>query len=147
MQNKIETLARQACDELEMYLVEVRIRGDKRQPIFEIFADTEKGITLKECEILTRTLQDLIDMDDNFQGNYRLNVSSPGLDRSLTRNFEFKRNIGQLLIVKLRSADGVIEKVGELAGFDDENLQLIVNEKMEIINRADLEEAKVKIKW
>ena len=54
MQEKIEMLARQACDDLNFFLVEVRIRGDRRQPIFEIYADTEQGITLKQCEILTR---------------------------------------------------------------------------------------------
>ena len=147
MQEKIEKLAKQTCDELNLILVEVRIRGDRRQPIFEIFADTETGITLKECEILTRDLQDRIDMDESFYENYRLNVSSPGLDRPLTHDFEYKRNIGQQLSIKLQTAEGTIEKIGELTGFDEKNLQILENGKSETINRSDIKEAKVKIKW
>jgi ribosome maturation factor RimP len=140
-------LAQQVCDELDFILVEVRIRGDKRQPVFEIFADTEKGITLKECENLTRELQDRIDMDNYFVGNYRLNVSSPGLDRPLVKDFEFRRNIGQLLNIKLESVERIIEITGELKGFDDMSLQLIIDGNSEIINRADVKEAKVKTRW
>lgn len=147
MQEKIEMLARQACDDLNFFLVEVRIRGDRRQPIFEIYADTEQGITLKQCEILTRDLQDRIDMDDQFSGDYRLNVSSPGLERPLVKDFEFKRNIGQQLNIKLHTEKGIIEKTGELTGFNDKSLQLLSNGNQETIERADIKEAKVKIKW
>lgn len=140
-------LARQACDDLNLFLVEVRIRGDKRQPIFEIFADTETGITLKECEMLTRELQDCIDMDEAFPENYRLNVSSPGLDKPLIWDFEFKRNIGQKLIIKLQSAKGAIEKIGKLTGFDKTSLQLSSDGMTEEIDRSEIIEAKVKIKW
>lgn len=147
MQKKIEMLAKQACDDLNLFFIEVRIRGERRQPIFEIFADTEPGITLKECEILTRELQDRIDMDESFSGNYRLNVSSPGLDRPLVQDFEFKRNIGQQLIIKLQSAEGTIEKIGELTGFDETSLQLLSDGNPETINRSDIKEVKVKIKW
>lgn len=147
MQEKIEQLAKQACDRLKLFFVEVRIRGDRRQPIFEIYADTETGITLKECEILTRELQDHIDMDDSFPGNYRLNVSSPGLDRPLVQDFEFKRNIGQQLIIKLQSEDKSIEKIGELIDFDDSSLQLLSDGETIKVNRSEIKEAKVKIKW
>ena len=147
MQEKIEQLAKQACGDLNLILVEVRIRGDRRQPIFEIFADTETGITLKECETLTRALQDRIDMDESFYDNYRLNVSSPGLDRPLVHDFEFKRNIGQQLIIKLQSAESTIEKIGELTGFNEKDLQLEAGGKSEKIKRSDIKEAKVKIKW
>jgi len=147
LQDKIEQLAKQACDDLNLFLIEVRIRGDRRQPVFEIFADTEKGITLKECEMLTRDLQDRIDLDDSFMENYRLNVSSPGLDRPLKQDFEYKRNIGQQLIIKLQSAEGIIEKIGELTGFNETSLELLSGHKPESINRSDIKEAKVKIKW
>ncbi len=140
-------LAKQACDDLNLFFIEVRIRGDQRQPIFEIFADTETGITLKECEKLTRELQDCIDMDETFPENYRLNVSSPGLDKPLVWDFEFKRNIGQQLLIKLRSAKGAIEKIGKLTGFDKTSLQLSSDGIIEVIKRSDIIEAKVKIKW
>ncbi|MEJ2542512.1 MAG: hypothetical protein P8Y99_00425 [Calditrichaceae bacterium] len=147
MQEKIEQLAKQACDRLKLFFVEARIRGDRRQPIFEIYSDTETGITLKQCELLTRELQDYIDMDDSFPGNYRLNVSSPGLDRPLVQDFEFKRNIGQQLIIKLQSAEKNTEKIGELIDFDDSNLQLLTDGNTVSINRSEIKEAKVKIKW
>ena len=147
MQVKIEKLAQQVCDDLDFFLVEIRIRGDRRQPIFEIFADTEKGITLKECETLTRELQDRIDMAGDFTENYRLNVSSPGLDRPLVKDYEFMRNMGQQLIIRFQSAENIIEKTGELAGVDDTSLQLLISGTLVTICRADIKEAKVKTKW
>jgi len=140
-------LAKQACDDLNLFFVEVRIRGDRRQPIFEIFADTEPGITLNECEKLTRELQDRIDMDESFPGNYRLNVSSPGLEKPLIQDFEYQRNIGKQLIIKLHCEAGVIEKTGELRGFDNTNLQLLAGGVTETFKRSEIKEAKVKIKW
>ena len=147
MQVKIEKLAQQVCDDLDFFLVEIRIRGDRRQPIFEIFADTEKGITLKECETLTRELQDRIDIAGDFTENYRLNISSPGLDRPLVKDYEFIRNMGQQLIIRFQSAENIIEKTGELAGVDDTSLQLLISGTLVTICRADIKEAKVKTKW
>ena len=144
---KIEKLAQQVCDDLDFFLVEIRIRGDRRQPIFEIFADTEKGITLKECETLTRELQDRIDIAGDFTENYRLNISSPGLDRPLVKDYEFIRNMGQQLIIRFQSAENIIEKTGELAGVDDTSLQLLISGTLVTICRADIKEAKVKTKW
>ena len=86
-------------------------------------------------------------MDDQFSGDYRLNVSSPGLERPLVKDFEFKRNIGQQLNIKLHTEKGIIEKTGELTGFNDKSLQLLSNGNQETIERADIKEAKVKIKW
>ena len=147
MQNKIEILAKQACGKLDLIFVDLRVRGDKRQPIFEIYADTEKGITLKECEVLTRELQDLIDMDDQFVGDYRLNVSSPGLDKPLKQDFEFKRNIGQQVNIKMNTEKGIVEKSGELTGFDNQCLQIMSKGGLETIERINIIEAKVKLKW
>ena len=76
MYNHIDDLARKACDDLKLHLVEVKIRGDRHKPVFEVFADSETGITLGECENLTRALQDYLDMDESIFGDYRLNVSS-----------------------------------------------------------------------
>jgi ribosome maturation factor RimP len=147
LQDLIEKLALKVCEDLGFYLVEVRVRGDKRQPVFEIYADTDKGITLKECEVLTRELKDRIDMHEEISGNYRLNVSSPGLDRPLERNYEFRRNIGQLLNVKIETGDAIVQKTGELKGFDENTLHLEISGNPEKIDRADVKEAKVKTKW
>lgn len=147
MHNRIEDLAKKACDDLKLHLVEVKIRGDRHKPVFEVFADGDTGITLGECENLTRALQDYLDMDESISGDYRLNVSSPGLDRPLIHNFEFKKNIGQLIIVKLLLADGIKEITGKLTGFDDNILELELKNKIQKINRSEIETAKVKIRW
>ena len=71
----------------------------------------------------------------------------PGLDRPLVHNFEFKKNIGQLIIVKLLLADGIKEITGKLTGFDDNILELELKNKIQKINRSEIETAKVKIRW
>ena len=86
-------------------------------------------------------------MAGDFTENYRLNVSSPGLDRPLVKDYEFIRNMGQQLIIRFQSAENIIEKTGELAGVDDTSLQLLISGTLVTICRADIKEAKVKTKW
>jgi ribosome maturation factor RimP len=147
MQYRIKELAQKVCEELNLYLIEVRIRGDQRNPIFEVFADSELGITLGQCEELTRKIQDELDISDFGLPNYRLNVSSPGVDRALEFDFEYKKNIGKNLIIKLQRSEDEDQITGKLTDFNEDELELEVDGSKRKIARNDVTEAKVKIQW
>ena len=147
MRVQIKELAKKACDELNLILIDVLIRGDQRNPIFEVFADSEDGITLGQCEALTRNIQDQLDMSDPGQQNYRLNVSSPGIDRALEFDFEFKKNIGKNLNIKLQKSDDKNQITGKLTDFNENELELEIDGKKQRVARDSIAEAKVKIQW
>lgn len=147
LKDKLEKIVDPICKAQNFFLVELKIKGDHRHPLFQIFVDSEKGITLGECEMLSRQIKDDMDIDDAFASNYRLDVSSPGLDRSLQHDFEFKKNIGQVLIVKKQTEGGTQTVTGKLNDFTEHSIQLETAEGELIIERVNIDQAKVKIQW
>ena len=63
--------------------VDIIIRGDNHQRIIELFIDGEKGITTDDCSNVSRAVKEAIETEGLIGTNYRLDVSSPGVDRSL----------------------------------------------------------------
>lgn len=147
MQQRIHRLAQKACAELNLFLIDAKVRGTAHKPQVDIIADSESGITLKDCENLTRAMQDLLDVDEAITGNYRLNVSSPGIDRPLMEDYEFRRNIGHPVTVKLQTAEGEKQLIGKLCGFNDEFIELDQDKEKKQIKRSEVQWVKVKIQW
>ncbi|MBN2425977.1 MAG: hypothetical protein JXR46_15130 [Calditrichaceae bacterium] len=147
IQQKLEEKIGPLCKELNLYLLEVKIKGERRHPVFQVYVDNEKGVTLGECEKLTRMIQDEIDMDDDFNVNYRLDVSSPGVGHPLKYDFEYKKNIGRLLAVSLNENGEELSVEGILKEITEKALVLeIKNESKEIL-RENVKQAKVKVQW
>jgi len=142
---KLERIVKPICEAENLHLVEIKIRGDAKKPVFEIYADSEKGINLGQCEKLSRLIQDELDMDEQFLNNYRLDVSSPGLDRALEYDWEFKKNIGHNLEITLDTAEQI---TGRLLSFDENEL-IIEDEKnqQQAVARSSVKQVKVKIQW
>jgi len=140
---KLQTIAAKICQSQNLHLVEVKVRGSARQPLLEVFADSEQGITLRQCENLSRLIQDELDMDEAFMGGYRLNVSSPGLDRPLSEDWEFNKNLGKKVIVVFTENGESRTTEGVLNSFDAH--ELVVDQKP--ISRSTITKVKVKIQW
>ncbi len=147
LKEKLESIARSLCAAQGLHLVDVKIRGDRRHPLFEVFADTEQGITLGECERLSRSIQDQLDMDPAFQQNYRLNVSSPGVDYPLTEEWQYRKNIGRTLQVNVRHGEETKEITGILREVNNREIILEKNGKSDRFDLQEIERAKVKLQW
>ena len=78
-----------------------------------VYADKEGGITIDDCEVISRALSDLLDREDYIAENYILEVSSPGLDRPLKKDKDFERSIGKEVEIRLFKA---VEKQKEFTG-------------------------------
>lgn len=90
-----------------------------QQSILRITIDSEKGITLADCERVSRQISALFDIEDPLLGRYNLEVSSPGLDRPLTKEKHFQRYIGHTVRVSTdiaidnqRKFKGLLQSVG-----------------------------------
>jgi len=86
-------------------LVDVELKGRRGNQLLRIFVDTEGGITLKHCERISREVSDLLDQKDLIDGKYRLEVSSPGIDRPLKTERDFQRNLNRNVRVKFFNQD------------------------------------------
>lgn len=85
----------------ELIGVERLSRGRKGAQLIRIFIDQPDGITIKDCETVSHQVSGVLDVEDPIQGQYTLEVSSPGLDRPLVTQEHFARFIGHQVQIRL----------------------------------------------
>lgn len=89
------------------------------------YIDKENGITVDDCEIVSRALSDLLDKHDFIPDSYVLEVSSPGLGRQLKRDKHFEKSIGEEVEVKLfKPINKKKDYVGLLTAYDQNTITI-----------------------
>lgn len=85
-----------------------------------VFIDKEGGVSIDDCEAISRQVSDLLDEADPIEGSYTFEVSSAGAERPLKRPSDFERFMGSPVTVRLyKNRDGRKEFAGTLAGYED----------------------------
>ena len=93
------------------------------------YIDKENGITVDDCEEVSRALSDLLDEEDFISENYILEVSSPGLGRPLKKEKDFIRSMGKDVDVRLyRQIDKQKEFTGALSAYDENTVTLTMED-------------------
>jgi len=120
LEARIATLAEQTAAAMGMEIVLIEIKGGGNRSIVRVFIDQPEGISLNDCERFSRRFSVLLDVEDWIPFRYVLEVSSPGLDRPLTKETDFQRFAGKnarirtrLPIEGQRSFKGKILRAGE----------------------------------
>jgi len=121
LQEQIQLLLDPILGSLGLTLWDLEIRKQGPQWLLRIYIDRETGgVTLGDCEAVSRDLGTVLDVEDIISHAYTLEVSSPGLDRSLTRPEHYRRCRGSLVKVKtFQPINGVKVFKGKLAGLED----------------------------
>jgi len=147
-EEKLRGIVEAICSDMQLFLVEMEIKGNKNNPLIQIYADNEKGITLEQCVQVSRAIQDEIDFDDDFPIKYRLDVSSPGLDRPLVNDFQFRRNIGKKVSLKLAGKDSN-KRIENTLKYVDEKILVLEdkNGNEQKFNRDEILDARIKLQW
>ena len=102
-------------------LIDLIVKGRENSPVFQVFVDHQDGISIKDCSYLHRVMLDIIEMRSKEIGliDFRLEVSSPGTDRSLKNAFDFNKNKGRQVLLVIESQgeeknlEGIILKADE----------------------------------
>lgn len=111
--------------DLDYELVDVEFKKEGSSRFLRIFLDKPGGITLDDCQDMSKEISDELDKADLIKESYYLEVSSPGLDRPLKNDKDFKRNIDKDVEVKLyEPLDGKKLIQGTLIEFDEEKIKL-----------------------
>ena len=108
-------------------LVRVAMIGGSSDPTLQVMAERPdtRQLDLSDCEIISRRLSDWLDSHDPIEGGYRLEVSSPGIDRPLTRLKDYADWAGHDARINLaEQRDGRRHFSGMLDGTDGENVKL-----------------------
>lgn len=120
---RIEALAEQAAREEVVDLFDVVVSPEGPRVVIRVYVDREGGITLGECEAVSRKMSALLDVEDPVDGPYVLEVSSPGLDRRLARPAHFAAVRGRRVRATLSEAlDGCRNVAGILVSSDEREI-------------------------
>lgn len=147
--NEIEQMVLPITDANNIELVDVEYVKEGGEFFLRIYIDKEGGVSLNECELVTRTLNPILDEKDPIKDNYYLEVSSPGLDRPLKKDKDFVRYQGRDVEIKLyKPMNGSKLHEGELVGLtEDKNIKVIIDNKEVEFDKKDVALIRLAIKF
>ena len=126
--DELRALLEPAVERLGYELVDLEVRLGGGSGLVRVFIDKPAGIDLDDCEKVSLAVSALLDVEDPVPGNYNLEVSSPGLDRKLTKPAHFQRFAGETVKVQMRfPIEGRRRFRGTLVSSDDENIVVEVD--------------------
>ena len=124
-ESRTEALIQPMIDEHHFELVDVEWVKEGANWYLRVFIDKEGGITVDDCELISRAFEEILDREDYISENYIFEVSSPGLDRPLKKEKDFARSIGKDVEIKLYKAlNKEKEFVGVLTDYDKETITI-----------------------
>ncbi len=122
---KISEFADELLPSMGLELVEVQFRREQHGLVLRVFIDGPDGVNLDHCSMVSRELGDYLDVEDLIEHQYHLEVSSPGLERKLSRLKDFERFRGRKAKIKMHlPIDGEKTFIGDISRVDGESIFL-----------------------
>lgn len=139
-EERTEKLLLPIMEKNKFELVDVEFVKEGGSWFLRIYIDKEGGITVDDCEVVSRELGDILDKEDYIDESYILEVSSPGLGRPLKKDKDFERSLGEEVEIKLyRMLDKKKEYFGILESYNKDTISIILENETHIsIPRADI---------
>ena len=139
-EKKTEELITPLIDAEGFELVDVEYVEEGADWYLRVYIDKDGGITVNDCEKISRAFNEILDREDYIDDAYIFEVSSPGLLRPLKKDKDYQRNLGKLLEVKLFAPlNGVKEFEAELKSYDKESATLVMDDDTEVtVKRSEI---------
>jgi len=140
---RVEELIGPVVERLGFELVALETKQAGQYSVLGIYLDKPGGINLDECGEASRAISRIMDVENPITGKYRLEVSSPGLNRPLTKLAHYERFVGEIIKVKLRMPiDDARNFKGVLLSVTSEGIELkLEDESTKQIGFSDIEKA------
>jgi len=131
---KTEELLKPIIAENNFELVDVEFVKEGSNWYLRAYIDKDGGITVDDCELVSRALSDLLDEKDFIDEAYILEVSSPGLGRPLKKDKDFARSIGEEVEIKLfRAINKQKDYTGYLKAYDKDTVTIEDEDENEMV--------------
>lgn len=139
-ESKTEAFLQPLMEESQFELVDVEYVKEGGNWYLRAYIDKEDGITVNDCEVISRRLSAWLDQEDFIEDAYIMEVSSPGLGRPLKKEKDFARSLGDEVEVKLYKArNKQKEFVGLLKAYDEKQITIEQEDGTEeIFTRAEI---------
>ena len=128
--DKIRAMVERVATSEGLTVVDVELKGGRSNPLLRVYIDKPGGVSHADCQLISEQLSAILDVEDPFPGRYVLEVSSPGLDRKLSKPSDFTHFVGRRARLVVREAvenQKIFE--GRLAGFDNGRVRLDLGER------------------
>lgn len=135
----VTEIVKPIASSLNLEIWDVRFEKEGSMWILKVIIDKEDGVSLDDCESLSRPLDKKLDELDPIEQSYLLEVSSAGIERELTRDWHFEKLTGKEVMVKLiRPYENEREFIGQLICMENDMVSILVNGITQIFARADI---------
>ena len=146
LMDKLTSLGEKAAAGTDIEIVEIQLRGAGKARLLRVYIDKPGGVTHGDCEIISESFGKLLDEEDAIpEDSYTLEVSSPGIERRLSKPRDFERVVGQRIRLAVQlPGQGRQSLVGKLAQVADGALEVevgpgnLVHIPLETVQKANL---------
>lgn len=128
-------------------LVEVQVNGRVGSQTIKVFIDCEGGTTLEKCTKISREFSGRLDIEDVIPGKYRIEVSSPGLDRPLKKPQDFLRNLNREVDVVYEGAMELKSFHGKIVEVSNEAVQFQSKKEFVTIPISKIKNGELSLPW
>jgi ribosome maturation factor RimP len=147
-EKNIYELVEQAVTDKGFFLIDLVIRGERNSRVIEVYVDSETNVSADNCADISRGIDKSLEEANLLDSGYRLEVSSPGVNRPLKYIKQFPKHINRKFDVSYREADIVKKFSGTLKSVELNSLVFLKNNREEIkIDFSDIIIAKVIISF
>lgn len=143
----ISFIAENAASEIGLFIVDINIRGNDRNRIIEIFVDGEKSVSAEDLALLSKKINNIFDEHNIIESSYRLDVSTPGIDRPLKFLKQYTKHINRnfnLVYVEEGNQQNISARLESIEG---DFLLFTKGKSLIKINFKDILSAKVQISF
>ena len=139
---KFEAILRPITEKFQVEIYDVEYVKEGSEWYLRAYIDKEGGVTIEDCENVSRAVSEVMDQDDFIPEAYILEVSSPGLGRTLKKDKHLQKSIGDEVEIKTyKPIEKQKEFSGILSAFDADTITIVTDEETEqemTFNRSDV---------
>jgi ribosome maturation factor RimP len=147
IKENIVRISNEIAEKLNFFVIDITFRGDNRKKIIEVFVDAEKNIDADNLAEISRQINSIIEEQDIIQQAYRLDVSTPGVDRPLKFLKQFPKHINRNFEVTYKTGAETKTITGKLLSVEREGLTFLSDKKEVLIEFKNITTAKVIISF
>lgn len=142
-ENNINQKIAEIVEKTGFFPVEIIVRGNPNKRVIEVFIDGVKDVSASDCAGVSREINEALETMPEAGSDYRLDVSSPGVDKPLKFLKQYPKHINRNFEVSYKSGDDTKKLTGKLMSVDEEELTFLSNKVEVKINFNNIKKAKV----
>jgi ribosome maturation factor RimP len=147
IKENIIRISSEIAEKLGYFVIEILYRGDNRKRIIEIYVDAEKNINADDLADINREINSVMEEQNLLKDSYRLEVSSPGVDRPLKFFKQFPKHINRNFEIVYKTGEEEKKFTGKLISIERDELTYHSNGKDILIKFNQITTAKVLISF